>query len=53
VDAGTSGWRNFPDLKRNIIDHPATRVLALLNIVGNKAWPMNQANRIPPLWIRK
>ena len=34
VDAGTSGWRNFPDFKRRIIDHAQTRVLAWLNIVG-------------------
>lgn len=34
VDAGTSGWRTFPELKTNIIDHSETRVLALLNIVG-------------------
>ncbi len=42
VDAGTTGWRNFPDFKRKIIDfvgtkrgHVHTRVLALLNIVGH------------------
>jgi dihydroorotase len=34
VDAGTSGWRNFPDFKAKIIDRAKTRVLALLNIVG-------------------
>src|SRR5262245_31487585 len=34
VDAGTTGWRSFPDLKRRIIDHSKTRVLAMLNIVG-------------------
>jgi dihydroorotase len=34
VDAGTTGWRSFPDLKRRIIDHSRTRVLAMLNIVG-------------------
>jgi dihydroorotase len=34
VDAGTSGWRNFPDFKQRIIDRSRTRVLALLNIVG-------------------
>jgi dihydroorotase len=34
VDAGTSGWRNFPDFKDRIIDRSKTRVLALLNIVG-------------------
>jgi dihydroorotase len=34
VDAGTSGWRNFDELKRNVIDASETRVLAWLNIVG-------------------
>ncbi len=34
-DAGTSGWRNFPDFKRRIIDESKTRVTAFLNIVGN------------------
>src|SRR5688572_11932545 len=34
VDAGSSGWRNFEDFKKNIIDRSRTRVLALLNIVG-------------------
>ena len=35
VDAGSSGWRNFGDFKDRIIDRSKTRVLALLNIVGN------------------
>jgi dihydroorotase len=35
TDAGTSGWRNFPDFKRRIVDQSRTRVTALLNIVGN------------------
>jgi dihydroorotase len=35
VDAGGSGWRNFEDFKQRIIDRSKTRVLALLNIVGN------------------
>ena len=35
VDAGSSGWRNFPDFKDRIIDRSQTRVLAFLNIVGN------------------
>ncbi len=35
ADAGTSGWRNFPDFKRRIIDESKTRVVAFLNIVGN------------------
>lgn len=34
VDAGSSGWRTFPDFKKNIIDNSQTRVLAFLNIVG-------------------
>ena len=35
VDAGGSGWRNFDDFKTRVIDRSKTRVLALLNIVGN------------------
>ena len=34
VDAGSSGWKSFPDFKRRTIDRSQTRVLALLNIVG-------------------
>ncbi len=34
VDAGCSGWRTFPEFKRQTIDISQTRVLAFLNIVG-------------------
>ena len=34
VDAGVSGWRNFDDFKKSIIDKSQTRVLAFLNILG-------------------
>jgi dihydroorotase len=34
VDAGSPGWRSFPNFKKNIIDRSKTRVLAFLNIVG-------------------
>ena len=34
VDAGTSGWRNFPQFKRQVIDVSKTRILAFLNISG-------------------
>jgi len=34
VDAGSSGWRTFPEFKKNVIDRSQTRVLAFLNIVG-------------------
>jgi dihydroorotase len=35
ADAGCAGWRNFEEFKQRIIDRSKTRVLALLNIVGN------------------
>jgi len=35
VDAGSSGYKNFPDFKDKIIDRSITRVLADLNIVGS------------------
>ena len=34
VDAGGAGWKSFPLFKKNIIDNSQTRVLSLLNIVG-------------------
>jgi dihydroorotase len=34
VDPGSTGWRDFPEFRRNIIDHAQTRVLAMINIAG-------------------
>jgi dihydroorotase len=34
ADAGSSGWKDFPDFKKQIIDQSKTRVFAFLNIVG-------------------
>lgn len=34
VDAGTSGWRNFPAFKEQVIDRSKTRILAFLSIGG-------------------
>jgi len=34
VDAGSTGWREFPDFRDRIINKASTRVLAFLNIVG-------------------
>src|SRR5690554_666687 len=34
VDAGSSGWRNFTEFKKQTIDISKTRVLSMLNIVG-------------------
>ncbi|MFB3826418.1 MAG: amidohydrolase/deacetylase family metallohydrolase [Bryobacteraceae bacterium] len=33
-DAGSSGWRNFEDFRRTVIDRVQTRVLAFVNISG-------------------
>jgi dihydroorotase len=32
VDAGTTGWRTFPDFKAKVVDASLTRVLAFINI---------------------
>ncbi|MCE5345604.1 MAG: amidohydrolase/deacetylase family metallohydrolase [Bacteroidales bacterium] len=44
VDAGSSGWRSFPDFKRQTIDVSQTRVLAFLNIAaeGMRGGPHEQ-----------
>jgi dihydroorotase len=44
VDAGGSGWRNFPQFKEQVIDRSRTRVLAFINIVGSgmKGGPVEQ-----------
>lgn len=34
-EAGSSGWRTFPDFKSRVIDRARTRILTFLNIVGN------------------
>jgi dihydroorotase len=34
VDPGGAGWKSFPVFKKNVIDNSQTRVLSLLNIVG-------------------
>ena len=34
VDTGSAGWRNFEDFRDRVIDRCATRVFALVNIVG-------------------
>lgn len=34
VDPGSSGWRNFEEFRRTVIERTRTRTLAMLNIVG-------------------
>src|SRR5215218_5495436 len=35
VDAGTAGWRDFADVRAEVIDRARIRVLAYVNIVGS------------------
>lgn len=53
VDAGTSGWRNFPDFKRQVIDPSVTRVLAFLNIVGYGMRDHNHNQRIEDMDVER
>jgi dihydroorotase len=34
ADAGSSGWRDFPEFRRRVIDNSKIRIFAFLNIVG-------------------
>src|SRR4029453_16184242 len=34
VEAGTSGWKNFPDFRDGVIKKSKTRILGMLNIVS-------------------
>lgn len=34
ADAGSSGWRDFPEFRRRIIETSKTRIFAFINIVG-------------------
>ena len=34
VDPGSTGWRDFPEFRRNVIERARTRVLAMINIAG-------------------
>ena len=44
VDAGSSGWKNFPDFKDRVIDRSITRILAFINIVGGGMRPKYEQN---------
>lgn len=46
VDAGTSGWRNFPAFKTQVIDRSKTRILAFLNIAGGGMGPKAASENI-------
>jgi dihydroorotase len=53
VDAGTSGWRNFPAFKEQVIDPSNTRVLAFLNIVGHGMWDDDHNNDLADMDARQ
>ncbi|MGC1241810.1 MAG: amidohydrolase/deacetylase family metallohydrolase [Chryseosolibacter sp.] len=59
VDAGTSGWRNFPTFKEQVIDQSKTRILAFLSIGGlglsGKAAQENLDDMVPDsaVWMLK
>lgn len=42
VDAGTAGWRNFPDFRDRVISRAKTRVLAFVNIVADGMSPWGE-----------
>jgi dihydroorotase len=44
VDAGSSGWKNFPDFKDRVIDRSITRILAFINIVSSGMRPKYEQN---------
>ena len=47
IDCGSAGYRNFPKFKETIIDKSQTRVLALVNIVGEgmRGGPFEQTTK--------
>jgi len=47
VDVGSSGFRTFPDFKRQSIDASQTRILALINIAGEgmRGGPFEQTTK--------
>ena len=45
VDAGSSGWKNFPDFRDRLIRPAHTRILAFLNIAGGGMGPANEQDQ--------
>lgn len=53
VDAGTSGWRTFPDFKSKIIDKSVTRVLAFLSIAASGYSVDNAQENVDEMDVQK
>lgn len=54
VDAGGAGWRNIDVFRKNIVEPAKTRVLSIMNIVGNgmrgiEAYEQDEADMDPKL----
>ena len=45
VDAGSSGWKNFPAFRDRRIRSTGTRILRFLNIAGGGMGPANQQDQ--------
>lgn len=46
VDAGSSGWKNFPDFRDRLIKRARTRILAFLNIAGGGMGGANEQEEL-------
>ncbi|MEX2573422.1 MAG: hypothetical protein WD317_03955, partial [Balneolaceae bacterium] len=46
VDAGSSGWRDFPDFREQTVENSRTRVLAFLSIAGSGMLGTVHAQRV-------
>lgn len=53
VDAGTAGWRTFPDFKSKIIDKSVTRVLAFLSIAASGYSVDNAQENVEEMDVQK
>jgi dihydroorotase len=53
VDAGSAGWRSFPEFRRQVIEISQTRVLAFLNIVGIGMWEGPFENNVKDMDARR
>lgn len=53
VDAGTSGWKTFPDFKAKVIDASVTRVLAFLSIASSGYSMDNAQENIDEMDVQK
>ncbi len=51
VDAGSTGWKSFPDFKTGVIDHSKTRLLAFLKADADAASTARVAGQYPKIVV--